>query len=115
MIVTEKVKASRIVNEVISYFVINDILDFDLNFNIDEYRFKLDLVARVGEKPKNFDRFMADLQVPRQMELEEYYNSLLGCQGHHIDYRFLGESIDSAVGSYEDGTIKLTLIRYKVV
>lgn len=111
---TERDKANRIVKEIISYFMANHIYDLDMHFHIDDDLFKLDIKSKIDEKPSSFDKLLKDLNVAREFELEEYYNSLLGGHGHEHDYTFLGKAIDEAIGSYENGELKLSIIRRNI-
>lgn len=107
----EKNRSTRILKEVVGYFIEHHMYQFDLHYDDNRERFKLDIVAPCQQKPKNFDQLIADLKTPRQLEIDEYYNGLLGghCEIH--DYSFLGKSIDDASGDYRDGKLYLSLVR----
>lgn len=111
---TEKDKANRIVKEIISFFMINHIYDFDMHFHIDENAFELTINADVEKEPEKFAALVRDLRVPRQFELDEYCNSLLGAHGHMHDYSFLGKVIDEAEGSFLDGKLYLYIKRLNI-
>lgn len=111
---TEKDKANRILKEIVSYFMINQIYDFDIHFHLEKAKFELEIKARVDKEPESFAYLLEELQTPRQYELDEYCNSLLGAHGHSHDYTFLGKAIDEAVGSYEDGILTLYIMRLHI-
>ena len=111
---TERDKANRILKEIVSYFMISHIYDFDIHFHIDQEMFSLEIVAKVEEKPPTFERLLSDLSTPRQFELDEYCNSLLGAHGHCHDYTFLGKAIDEVEGECKDGKLRLFLKRFNV-
>ena len=92
----EKHKATRIMKESVSYFLDNGLNDFNLDFKA------------------SFQELLKDLQSPREIEVDEYFNALLGshCSGH--DYSFLGKAIDEAQGGFQDGVLTLTIRRYKI-
>ncbi len=114
MMVTEKIKANRIVKEIMSYFLANHIYDFDMHFHIDEQELRIEYLARLEAEPESFQGFLKDLSVPRQLELEECFNSLLGAHGHVHDYSFLGKSIFDVEGEFKDGQLRLFIKRYIV-
>ncbi|MGT2710962.1 hypothetical protein [Streptococcus oriscaviae] len=108
----EKNKATRIMKEIISYFLDNDLNDFSMDFHIKDGVFYLSIEAPCQQKPANFDQLVEDLQTERQLEVDEYFNALLGSHSHH-DYSFLGKAIDKALGSYKDGKLFLEIWRYE--
>ena len=111
---SEKNKATRIMKEIISYFLDNRLNDFELKFHIDDEVFKLEITAPADAKPNSFKKLLEDLDTERQIEIDEYYNALLGSHCHEHDYSFLGKSIDHAEGSYENGILSLAIWRYNV-
>lgn len=112
--ITEKNKASRIIKEIINYYLDNQIYLFDIHVNITPETITITITAQCQTIPATFTQLLADLNVTREVEMDEYYNALLGSHNHHEDYTFLGKSIDSAIGSYEDNLLSLTLIRHHI-
>lgn len=109
----EKNKATRIMKEIISYFLENDLNQFDLSFKIDSKECYLSVQAPADVEPDDFQQLLSDLQAERQIELDEYYNALLGSHSKH-DYSFLGKTIDKAEGGYKDGVLSLELWRFNL-
>ena len=110
----EKNKAARIMKEIVSYFLDHQLNDFTMHFDVDNERFELMITAPCDAEPKSFQRLLADLRTPRQIEIDEYFNALLGSHSHSHDYTFLGKAIDEAEGDYHEGFLRLTIRRYKV-
>lgn len=110
---TEKNKATRIMKEIVSYFLDNDLNDFNMEFSINDGVFRLFLEAPADQEPSSFQKLVEDLNTERQIEVDEYYNALLGshCQEH--DYTFLGKAIDRAEGKFEDGRLSLLIWRFE--
>lgn len=109
--VDEKVKANRIVKEIMSYFLMNHIYNFNMRFHIDKKELNILYTAKLDKEPENFREFINALSVPRQIELEEYYNSLLGAHSHEHNYSFLGQALDYVEGNFHDGTLSLYIKR----
>lgn len=107
----EKVKANRIIKEMTSYFLINHIYNFDMNFHIDKDELRILYTAKLDEEPETFREFIEALSVPRQVELEEHFNGLLGAHSNHHNYSFLGQSIDEVEGKFEDGILSVFVKR----
>lgn len=108
---SEKNKATRIMKEVISYFLENNLTNLDIQFSIENKIFILNIIADTNTEPDTFQKFLKDLQTQRQLEVDEYYNALLGSHSQKHDYTFLGKSIDTADGYFEDGKLHLRLTR----
>ncbi|MDO4432228.1 MAG: hypothetical protein Q4B80_02800 [Aerococcaceae bacterium] len=112
---SEKNKATRIMKEIISYFLDNGLNDFDLKFQINDNEFYLFITADTEKEPASFAKLLSDLQTERQIEIDEYYNALLGSHCHQHDYSFLGKAIDKSEGSFENGKLSLAIWRYHVL
>ena len=111
---SEKDKANRILKEVVGYFINHHLCDLDIHFHIDTYQFRLTVSTPAAKEPAGFQEMLRQLSTPREPELDEYFNSLLGSHGHKEDYRFLGKAIDEAVGGFNNGLLFLTLTRHNV-
>lgn len=112
--IAEKNKARRITKEIISYFLDNHLNQFNLSFQIDKDLFFLKISAATEGKPASFDKLLADLQTEREIEVDEYFNALLGANSHDHDYSFLGKTIDRAKGGFDDGKLWLEIKRFNL-
>ena len=110
--IDEQDKAKRILKELAGYFFDNKIYEFDLNVQFNTEALTITISGEVNVEPKTFRSLMKDLSLPRQMDIDEYYNALLGSHTHyHDDYSLLGEAIDVVEGKFEDGRLSIKLVR----
>lgn len=110
--IEEQDKAKRILKELAGYYFDNKIYDFQLNVLFDSKALTITISGQIAEEPKSFKSLMKDLSLPRQMDIDEYYNALLGSHNHyHDDYTLLGEAIDVVEGKFENGCLSITLVR----
>lgn len=112
---TEKNKCTRIMKEIVSYFLDNELNDFKMEFSFKDGVFRLYLEAETTVEPISFKKLVSDLNMERQLEVDEYYNALLGsnCHNHEHDYTFLGKAIDRAEGQFENGRLSLLIWRFE--
>lgn len=111
MMYTEHDKAKRIISEVMGYFIETDVDDFSVAIHLGDECLILDIEAECEQEPDDFQSFLKDLNVPREIEIDEYYSQLLGSHANHLDYTLLGKSIDKADGQYENGKLTLKIVR----
>lgn len=113
--ITEKKRCARIMKEIVGYFLDNDLPDFKMEFKMQDGTFRLYVEAESTQEPANFQQLLQQLNTDRQIELDEYYNALLGgnSHGHEPDYSFLGKAIDLAEGRFENGRLSLLIVRYE--
>lgn len=111
---TEKNKATRIMKEIVNYYLDHQLYTFDMHVNITTAFFELEIKTETTHEPESFQQLIDDLNTPRELEVDEYYNCLLGSHTHHEDYTFLGKSIDEAFGSFENNILSLYIKRYNL-
>lgn len=110
--INEKDKTNRIIKEIMTYFLSHNLSDISMHLILNDQVMEINFVVLCEAPPHDFSKFLKALNVPRQYELEEYYNSLLGA--HHTnqhDYTFLGKALDEATGEYKDGAVHLWVKR----
>lgn len=110
---SEQNRCNRIMKEVVSYYLENGMYDFEIKFSLGDGVFRLEIDTKVDQEPANFQKFVEDLNTERQLEVDEYFNALLGGHAHNHDYTFLGKTIDKAEGSYQDGLLSLVVWRFE--
>lgn len=110
--ISEKNKATRILKEVVGYFLSAHLYDLNIHFDINKTRLELTISTECETLPKHFNEFLQDLNVKREIEADEYYNALLGSHTSHTDYLCLGKSIDEAKAHFENNLLTLQIIRY---
>lgn len=109
--ITEKNKATRILKEVTGYFLGEHLYDLSIEFKLTQEHVEIRVSAPCDQLPSSFEQFLKDLNVPREIEADEYYNALLGSHTSHADYSFLGKAIDVATGTYHDQVLSLYILR----
>lgn len=109
--ISERSKATRIMKELTGYFLEHKYYKFDVNFDLTTERFELTIKAPASEIPKHFDSLLEDLNIEREVEIDEYYNALLGGHGTDHDYTLLGKAVDSATVELIDGLLSLKVRR----
>lgn len=110
--INEKDKANRIIKEFMTYFLSHNLTDISMHLKFTNEAMDLTFTVPCAEAPSDFNELLRALNVPRQYELEEYYNSLLGA--HHSiqhDYSLLGKALDEVKGEYKAGYIQLYVKR----
>lgn len=110
--INEKSRAPRIVKELIGYFLEHKYYHFDLSFDLNPKELRVIIKVPMTSVPDHFFDLVDDLNLPRSVEIDEYYNALLGGHGTDHDYTLLGESVDEASLDFEDGILTLTVSRY---
>lgn len=110
--ITEKSKATRIMKELIGYFLEHGYYHFDVSFHLDDEKFELEISTCSDDVPKHFDQLLDDLNTEREVEIDEYYNALLGGHGTDHDYTLLGKAIDRATLHLAQGRLTLKICRY---
>lgn len=110
--INEKDKTNRIIKELMTYFLSHNLTDISMHLKFNHEAMELTFKVPCDDAPYDFNELLEALNVPRQYELEEYYNSLLGA--HHSnqhDYSLLGKALDEVQGEYKAGYIQLYVKR----
>ncbi len=110
----EKEKARRIVDELLVYFLAHDIVDFQVNVRFHNNGFTAEIHGLCSKAPADMDEFAKMLRIPRNPNMEDYYDELLGTRKSHADareYHLLGMMIDDAQIAYEDSEFKVKVSR----
>lgn len=110
--ITEKNKATRIMKELIGYFLAHQYYQFDVSFHLDDDKFELAISTPSDDVPTHFDHLLSDLCLEREVETDEYFNALLGGHSADHDYTLLGKAIDEANITLSEGVLTLQICRY---
>jgi len=110
----EREKSRRIVDELLTYFFSNDIDQVSIELSFSEEGFLASIEGYCEELPENVYQFAENLNIPRNLDIESYYDELLG--GHQSlheekDYQLLGMMIDNADIMYEDEKLMVEVFR----
>ena len=105
-------KAKLIAAEMMDYFFNYRVKDLKLAVSFEGDRLVIDLIGSMAEEPADIEEVMDQLQKPRQYEVEEYYEDLLGIREDLLNTEIIAAMIDEATYSFVDGKVQLELIRY---
>lgn len=109
----EKNKATKILEELIDYFLRNELNEMNMRLHLGEDELMVHIDGPCPEKPPDYDELYDFLNEPRRPELEEYYFELLGGNVRHEELKLLGSMVDRAEMSYEKGQLTITVYRKK--
>ncbi len=113
--ISEKDKVNRIIKEFLTYFMGHQLTDISLHLKVDDNEMALAFTVPCEAEPADFKMLLKELNVPREYELEEYYNGLLGAHhGSQHNYTLLGKALDEAKGTYVQGKLYLWVKRYNL-
>ncbi|ELS0478115.1 hypothetical protein R4Y59_002731 [Enterococcus faecalis] len=105
-------KAKRIIDELLTYFFLNDIEKICINIDITPQGLFINMQGETKEKPKNLIRFLKLLNSPRDLSIENYYDELLGLNHHEEeDYHLLGLMIDEAEICFDAPVFSIKIFR----
>ncbi len=110
----EKEKSRRIVDELLTYFFSHDIEQISIDLNFTDEGFTAKIQGHCEEEPADLYDFLEMLNSTRDVNLEDYYDELLGGhQSHHEekDYHLLGLMIDSADITYDNDNLLIEIFR----
>ena len=105
-------KNIKIINELIAYFYKLGTDDVHIDLTSDKDNSYFNIYGKVNSMTKDeLDSLASILNTPRQHEIENYYWNLGGECEFDSELTLVGMMINSAKVSYEDGTLKISIIR----
>lgn len=110
----EKEKSRRIVDELLMYFFSHDIKQLSIELDFPTEGFHAKIQGQCHELPEDIYNFLEMLNTPRDLNLESYYDELLGgSQSHHEeeDYYLLGVMIDKADIIFANNLLTIQIFR----
>lgn len=108
----EKERSKRIVDELLTYFYDHKINNIQLNLDFAEDGLHIEMQGRTPQPPDNLELFAASLNAPRDPNIEQYYDELLGNSHHEKeDYHLLGVMVDDAKIMYDPPFFDIKLFR----
>ena len=108
---SERMKAMKILEELIGYFFRYQINDLQMDLHYDTKSFKIMVEGTCNRRPADLDHLNELLNTPRQTELEEYYWGLLGGNNERQELNLLGSLVDCGDVSCENGKLSITVYR----
>lgn len=107
----ERTKAKLIAQELISYYIMHQILIFDLHISIHEDRSIVNIEGYRSEFLPPCEEISERLMSRRKPELEDYYEQLLGARDDEDELDLLAHIIDKAEVLCDEDTIKIEVMR----
>lgn len=105
-------KISRIVDELVTFFLKRDSKDLEIGIRRLEDRTVMRLVVRDCElEPGLADQLSEVLNIQRQYEVEEYYWQLAGENDCESEISLVGTMVDFAVVETDNGNLIMELTR----
>ncbi|HHV10010.1 MAG TPA: hypothetical protein GXX75_07010 [Clostridiales bacterium] len=107
----EKDKVLKIMNELVCFFFILDILHPRIHIDMEDTHTTITVQGEYkNPDQKKLDRFAELVNVSRQDDYDEYYWNLAG-NSKYPELILLGTLVDSATVEYEDDILSITVIR----
>ncbi len=107
----ERMKATKILEELIGYFFNQNIDHLKMDLNYKDKEFIIHVEGLCTSVPTDLDHLAELLNEPRQAELEEYYWGLLGGNSQRQELDLLGALVDYADVSCEKNILSITVHR----
>ncbi|AOY75026.1 hypothetical protein [Clostridium formicaceticum] len=110
---TDKMRAIKIVDELISFFFKIDITKLKIDFQYEEEKeIKISLQGDCSNPPKEKLQELEEiLNAPRQDTLEGYYWELVGENDNYDELLLLGALVDGGDVKYHNSQLKITVYR----
>jgi len=105
-VTSEKMKATKILEELIGYFFNHNIDHLQMELEYKNIEFMIKVQGICSSKPYDLDHLDEMLNTPRQAELEEYYWGLLGGNSQRQELNLLGSLVD-----FSEGSLSVTVYR----
>lgn len=107
----ERMKATKILEELIGYFFNHGIDHLKMKLDYNETEFIINVEGLCTSRPYDLDKLEELLNEPRQAELEEYYWGLLGGNSQRQELNLLGSLVDSADVVCDNNKLSITVNR----
>lgn len=104
-------KALRICSEIMGYFLEHRAQRLQVDYDVSSGVISVTVSGHMPARPGNLDVLEAVLNEPRQPEMDEYYDGLLGYDSVQHGYHLLGAIVDQADIRYENGFLSIHVIR----
>ncbi|SDL07406.1 hypothetical protein [Natronincola ferrireducens] len=110
----DKMKAIKIVDELIAFYFKLGITKFEIDFCYEEKEIKISLQGECKKPPvEELEELNEFLNHPRQEEFEEYYWELVGVNDHYQELILLGALVDNGDIDISNGELRITVTRKK--
>ncbi len=110
----EKAKTKKFVNVLIGYFFRHQIINFDLEVRMDDEKTEITIRGKTDRIIAGIDKICMLCNVQRKVEMEDYYDELLGMRDTDDDLELMSYMLDEASLSYENQLLTFTVVRLRV-
>lgn len=110
----EKAKTKKFVNVLIGYFFRHNINDFDLEVRMDDEKTVITIRGKTDQIINGIDKICTLCNVQRKVEMEDYYDELLGMRDTDDDLELMSYMLDEASLCYEDRLLTFTVVRLRM-
>lgn len=110
----EYIKVNRIVSEFMNYFEFYKIYQYRMAISVAEDKSETTVIKFKGKKqdlPHAFIEHLDELKAPRQPELEDYYDDLLGMRNDTFNVDIIAASIDYVTLDLTDTDFEIIIER----
>lgn len=108
----EHIKARRIADELIGYFLRNGVNNLKLDLVISKTEVCIHVDGVLTKEIKDLEEVVKMMNVSRVPEVEAYYANLLGADYGSSDMNLLGVMVDKASYERSEDRVKMKIIRY---
>ena len=105
-------KNLKIINELIAYYNRFGIFNVHIDLSSDDHNSYFDISGKIDSFSEDeVNSLIETLNMPRQHEIEHYYWNLNGESEFDSELTLVGMMVDSSEVTYENGLLKISLIR----
>ncbi|MDH6365241.1 hypothetical protein M2139_002243 [Enterococcus sp. PF1-24] len=110
----EKQQAKKIVDELLNYFLYHEISEIKIALDFAPEGLYIEIQGKTPQQPDDLQDFVVGLNAPRDINMEEYCEHLIGSDHHDIeDYHLLGVLIDDSEILYDAPIFDVKIFRKK--
>lgn len=108
----ETEKAKRIIDELLTYLLSNEITEIQVGLEFTDEGFYVEVHGNIEVQPADLGYFSSMLSIPRDPNIEDSYDELLGDHHHEEDnYQLVGMMIDQAEIAYDAPILNIKVFR----
>ncbi len=108
---SDRMKALQISSELVDYLLQNDMDRINMVMMLEEDHFTIEVSVPTEQPPEDIDELAEALKGPRQPEMEEYYDALIGCEYRDEGYHMLGALVDESEIRFQYGQLTIKVRR----
>lgn len=110
----EKQQAKKILNELLNYFFWQNVEEIKMALDFTDLGFYIEIQGEINARPDDLERLAEGLNAPRDLNMEEYSEQLIGSEHYETaDYHLLGLLVDDAEILYDAPHLDIKIFRKK--